>query len=485
VSEYDVERRALVNALQHAGEIYAVASATKTDLQSLLQQLQTGRFGLADELATAWAINRVDELATTAERDDVKRRIACAIEALAELVEREERGLFELFEDMPVGAIDERIGERLAASVIEAIQAVLDRILQLKVSIERSQRGRRDFNFNRPQPAESDRKPTAHIFRLWYGTNREPIMRGGKLIGFSPERCDQTRLGQCDVTIPETHKIGSTGSSWWQRIGRGDDRLVLNAIRGQDETAFWNSVCLGIGEAADPGDAVVFIHGYRVSFEDAAIRAAQIGADLALGGAMAFFSWPSRGRLLGYTADEATIEASEPQITKFLVDFAEKSGARAVHVIAHSMGNRGLLRAVQQIASRAAAQTAKPLGQIVLAAPDVDTGTFRALAAAYPLVSARTTLYVSEADLAVRSSRLLHGADRIGYVPPIAIVEGIDTINVTGVDLTLLGHGYVGECRSVLQDMYELLARGTTPAARAMLREKTDAAGARYWEVAA
>ena len=114
-----------------------------------------------------------------------------------------------------------------------------------------------------------------------------------------------------------------------------------------------------ISENATAGDALVFLHGYRVSFEDAAIQAAQIGADLALGGATAFFSWPSRGRLFGYTADEASIEASEVQITQFLVDFAERSEARSVHVIAHSMGNRGLLRAVQRIAANAATQAAK------------------------------------------------------------------------------------------------------------------------------
>ena len=59
---------------------------------------------------------------------------------------------------------------------------------------------------------------------------------------------------------------------------------------------------------------------------------------------MAFYSWPSLGTTLGYTADEATIEASEPFITEFLSRFAAESGARRIHIIAHSMGNRGLLR---------------------------------------------------------------------------------------------------------------------------------------------
>src|SRR5262245_31066233 len=96
--------------------------------------------------------------------------------------------------------------------------------------------------------------------------------------------------------------------------------------------------------------ALVFLHGFNVTFEDAAIRAAQIGFDLKVLGATAFFSWPSRGRVTAYPADEATIEASEPAIADFLVDFAANCGAEKVHLIAHSMGNRGLLRALQRIA---------------------------------------------------------------------------------------------------------------------------------------
>jgi len=63
--------------------------------------------------------------------------------------------------------------------------------------------------------------------------------------------------------------------------------------------------------------ALLFIHGYNVDFEGAAIRAAQIGCDLKVPGVTAFFSWPSRGSLVSYPADEATIEASEGAITDF------------------------------------------------------------------------------------------------------------------------------------------------------------------------
>ena len=226
---------------------------------------------------------------------------------------------------------------------------------------------------------------------------------------------------------------------------------------------------------------MIFVHGYNVSFQDAALRAAQIGFDLSVKGTMAFFSWPSQGSTGGYPADEATIEASEGAIADFMTDFAERSGASAVHIIAHSMGNRGVLRAVNRIAAQAERRTGKPFGQIILAAADVDADVFRQLSAAYGQVACRTTLYVSKHDLVVEASRWLHDFPRAGLMPPTLVVPGIDTINVTNVDLTLLGHGYVAEARAVLTDMHSLITRGTAPDQRFGLRPTMNERGERFW----
>src|SRR5262249_10158844 len=121
----------------------------------------------------------------------------------------------------------------------------------------------------------------------------------------------------------------------------------------------------------DENFAVVFVHGYNVSFKEAALRAAQIGFDLSIQGAMAFFSSPSQGTLKGYFADAAAIEASENAITDFLVDFGNLSGAQTVHIIAHSMGSRAVLRALHRIAERARRRSKAKFGQIILAAADV------------------------------------------------------------------------------------------------------------------
>jgi esterase/lipase superfamily enzyme len=226
---------------------------------------------------------------------------------------------------------------------------------------------------------------------------------------------------------------------------------------------------------------VVYLHGYNTSFGDAAIRAAPIGFDLKVPGEMAFFSWPSKARPDGYAADVASIEASEGAITDFLVQIATESGASGVHVIAHSMGNRGLLRALQRIEADAERRSRVKFGQIFLAAPDIDTNLFENLAHLYPEYSERTTLYVSRGDKALGASTWLHGFPRAGFAPPVTIVRGIDTIEVTGLDVTILGHGYYAEAEALLHDMFDLLRRNAVPKDRQRLIQETTPQGILHW----
>jgi esterase/lipase superfamily enzyme len=320
-------------------------------------------------------------------------------------------------------------------------------------------------------------------YTVWFGTNRKPNDSESLRLGFSKSRDTKIHYGYCRVFIPKSHKIGSTGSSWWRRLrSESDDRLKLIEIKRIVADDYWSAISSRLAKLEiSERDAVIFVHGYNVSFKNAALRAAQIGFDLSVKGAMAFFSWPSQGALKSYSADEATIEASEPFIAEFIEDFVARSGAEKVHIIAHSMGNRGVLRAIDRITNKAQRHKGVLIGQIILAAADVDADTFRGLCSAYGRVSRRTTLYVSSRDRAIEASRWLHDFARAGLLPPIMVVPGIDTINVTNVDLTTLGHGYVAGARAVLEDMHELLVHDAPPARRFALRQGKTDAGERYW----
>jgi esterase/lipase superfamily enzyme len=334
---------------------------------------------------------------------------------------------------------------------------------------------------------EADRPDTPRIYPVWFATDRQPLDVTALEKGFSTDRALDDRAvyyGVCHVAIPKSHRFGSVGSGWWRRFRTADDdRLKLVEILSWEREKFWGSVQQAMAERERlERVALVFIHGFRITFEEAAIRTAQIGFDLKVPGITAFFSWPSKGRLslLDYTADEATIEASAVKITHFLTGFAEQSGAERIHVIAHSMGNRGLLRAMDQIMINVGKASEKKFHHIVFAAPDVDSAVFRQLAKNYRAIGEHATMYVSSRDRAIASSGIVHRAARAGFVPPVTLVEHIDTIEVSNIDLTLLGHGYYGAAEGVLYDMRELLFYDTPPKSRTRVSDS----GQGYWIIA-
>jgi esterase/lipase superfamily enzyme len=357
----------------------------------------------------------------------------------------------------------------------EHIAAPAAEVEEAPVALERVRRSWRGL-----APDDDD---APRLYTLWYGTNRKPLDAADASRSYSGERDEASvYYGQCQVAVPKSHKIGELGSPWWKRLlNWEDDRVKLTELTRLAEGAFWGSVRAALGTTpAGAKRVLVFIHGYNVSFEEAARRTAQLAADLNVPGLAAFYSWPSKASPtpLGYTADEASIEVSEGRISEFLTRLAAESGAERIDVLAHSMGNRGLLRALQRIGAAAAGLAKIPLGQLVLAAPDIDAALFRDLAKAYSL-GQRTTLYVSSKDRALAASGIVHDHPRAGYTPPVTVIDGIDTIEVSNIDLTFLGHGYYAAARDLLHDMHELISYGAAPSARHGLRQ----AGG-YWRIA-
>jgi esterase/lipase superfamily enzyme len=153
-----------------------------------------------------------------------------------------------------------------------------------------------------------------------------------------------------------------------------------------------------------------------------------------------------------------------------------------VHIIAHSMGNRGLARAFQRLET-ILAETGITYGQIILAAPDIDVELFRQLASVYARVSERTTLYASARDRALGMSKRIQHSDRAGFFPPITIVPGIDTIEVSNIDVTRLdlGHGVYAESEALLYDIGQLLRDCSPPDRRQRLAQAASSDGTHYW----
>jgi esterase/lipase superfamily enzyme len=217
------------------------------------------------------------------------------------------------------------------------------------------------------------------------------------------------------------------------------------------------------------------IHGYRSTFKDAALRAGQLSYELKI--PIAFFSWPSAGTLLGYMSDEDQIMAAVPSIMAFIDQLATtvQTTGKRLHVIAHSMGNRGLIRALERLA----ATRRNSIAQIIYAAPDIHQVEFLQLVDVACSLGQRSTLYASKWDIPVQVSVALHKDPRAGYIPPVTVAHNVDTIDVTKYDLSLLGHGYCFELSEVLGDLFSVIHDESMPAAKR--RHLNPAPGSKHW----
>ncbi|MDO3518699.1 alpha/beta hydrolase [Ralstonia pseudosolanacearum] len=298
-----------------------------------------------------------------------------------------------------------------------------------------------------------------------FGTNRKPQFdaTGKVLIGFSEARDDYLHFGRVWVDIPAGHQVGSLGGErgpWFRK----EPELKFHSI--EPSTDRWSFITMAQQQLAKVSGAqgsyvVVFIHGFNNGFEDAARRAAQLGADLEVPPSnMFFFSWPSRGRTPDYTFDEATIDASEVHLRSYLQTVIKIADGRKVHLIAHSMGNRALLRVISTSTSALGAQGMR-FGQIILAAADVDRDLFAQLAPSYLAVSDRTTVYLSPYDFAVEQSQLVHNAPRAGCgTAPQVVISGIDNVVSTEPE-SFPYHAYFAETLPMMRDIKSLILTNT------------------------
>ena len=313
--------------------------------------------------------------------------------------------------------------------------------------------------------------------KVFYATDRQPTGRTEPAAFYGSDRGPDNRfaLGTCDVSIPRDHRIGQLESpKFWKLQFRQDPGrdVVLLSVTPSPEADFYRELSASVNASSEK-KAFVFVHGYDVSFEDAARRTAQLAYDLRFQGVPLFYSWPSRDAILDYAADEATIDWVRPHLKYFLKQVAVRSNADSIYLVAHSMGNRILTRALSDLAAEHAAIPRSRFKEVVLAAPDVDAGEFRQLARRIESAATHITLYASSKDKALAASKLFHDYARAGESGDhLVVVQGIDTIDVSAIDTGFLGHSYVGDNSSVITDMFYLLS-GVPVAKRVCLTSHT------------
>ncbi len=274
-------------------------------------------------------------------------------------------------------------------------------------------------------------------------------------VEYSGRFSDTVEIGYCEVTIPENHVPGELESpNLLLKLEVTPDpqkHIVVQSVRRLEPSAFYNRLDQELDRKGD--SLLVFVHGYNVSFNDAARRTAQMAFDLEYPGAPVFYSWPSHANWYQYRLDRENIQKSVGQMKQFLTEIAQKSKAKTINLVAHSMGNVGLTEALAEMGEQTR------FNEIVLAAPDIDAKIFKEQIAPKIVKRAqRVTLYTSRTDLALIASKYFNHGPRAGDSGPEPVVyPGMDTIDATAVDSSLLGHSYYGSNVDVLFDLGQLL----------------------------
>jgi esterase/lipase superfamily enzyme len=286
-------------------------------------------------------------------------------------------------------------------------------------------------------------------------------------------------FGIAKISIPIDHRKGRLEKpQWYKLVFSGDPSKHIKLLNVEifEQNKFLDHLHVSLDQLSlSERDLLIFIHGFDTSFEDSVRRTAQIAYDLDFRGPAILYSWPSEAKFAQYITDETNIEWTTPHLEEFLLLLMKDSGASAINAIAHSMGNRALARVVKDIDRSNLPEGAATLRHIVFAAPDIDAGTFRQFAQEFSQQAQRLTLYASSKDVALKLSKKLHGDyPRAGESGNnLVIVSDVDTIDATHVDTGLFCHSYVGDSRSILNDIFYLLKHDVPPDERFGLVRKT------------
>jgi esterase/lipase superfamily enzyme len=261
-------------------------------------------------------------------------------------------------------------------------------------------------------------------------------------------------------------------------------RRPLQQVQVMDSEYFLQVLGHYAADGQPPGEILLFIHGYKRGFEDAVENAAQLRYQLAFPGPVIAFSWPSTDSVYGYLADMENLEWSIPSLRRMIATIATELPDTRLHIIAHSMGNRALVRVLSDISATMTDTGKCVIDQVVFVAPDFDRAIFmRDVAPLLEDMPFRKTLYVSAEDFPLMASGTLFKYPRLGDSredPPI--VNGVETIDVSDAISFFNGHGYFESERSAIDDLYELIREGKPAPERSGLVE-VQIEGGTYWRL--
>jgi esterase/lipase superfamily enzyme len=253
-----------------------------------------------------------------------------------------------------------------------------------------------------------------------------------------------TRYALTTLTFPPGHQPGAIEQPIWGAANPAK-HVVVAGRRELDADEFHAELASHVsGRIGVNRDILVFVHGFNTTFADARWRAGQIAADSHFGGVPILFTWPTRGELLGYASDKDSATASRDALAELLQDVAKTPGVGHIHVLAHSMGCWVTMEALREIAIGGDHDLNGHLGEIMLAAPDIDMDVFgKQMARVQP---AKVTVFATANDRALSlSSFIADTRPRVGGINPSDPKDkaALEQVGAKVYDLSSFSDGFI------------------------------------------
>ncbi len=232
-------------------------------------------------------------------------------------------------------------------------------------------------------------------------------------------------------------------------------------------------------------EALVYVHGFNNTFDDAMATLAQLWHFVGRRGVPIAYTWPAGSGVSfsAYARDRESGEFTVSHLKSLLRMLREIPALRRINILAHSRGTDVLMTALRELALEQTCCTGDTretlkLGQVVLAAPDLDIEVSKQRLGGERVyfVPPRLTIYTSPTDLALYIADLITiGTLRIGQISPSALdaderaaLADMPTVNVITTRVTesdFAGHSYFIYNPAVISDLILLLRDDRPPGA--------------------
>jgi esterase/lipase superfamily enzyme len=262
---------------------------------------------------------------------------------------------------------------------------------------------------------------------LLVATTRKPVNGGRAKPWFGPERASTMTVARAKLVPPDDSRFSLAAA------GLGDWRLDgVEPVSGEVSNL--------LAQAGGGPDVLIYVHGFKQTFETAALDAAHLADGIRFRGQTMVFSWPSKAGLFDYAYDRESAMWSRDDFERVLQSVIATSSVGRVHIVAHSMGTMLTLESLRQLYARDGDTVADKIGAVVFASPDIDMDVFSSAINRIGPLARKITVVTATNDRALAlSGRIAGGMTRVGAAEKAAI----ERLGVRVIDASEAGWGVI------------------------------------------